>query len=574
MAYIDLNKRAPQVEILPDLRLRVTRIYDVLNFVSKTPGDLAAQLELPWGSADVTYTNCLLIKQDVTGQTGLAEEPCKEPPKLTRIYEQIDSSAETAVGNADVTRGQDNLYLITQNYLQFSSGTAIYQTPGTTHAPSPWSAAVLKEEVRTDDGTLRRIKRVYSTTGLVHQIDDTKFNGSLLMRTLISIGSEPATPSNYTLIDKDVNFVNGLPVYTYKYACGSVAAGAGGVISKEVQYGFSPDAGTTGVTWTTIKYISDPSVATNPITAPSSSVEIAITNELQDGFIMWIGKYASGQGVIATEVRFEHGGKLAIQTVTSLNSAPSAPSPVISGTLVLIEKSVRNGSRFEDGTIIYTYRWAETAAGQSSIEKQGNPDGSILFTVTVVDYNGTTAPANPGSGTPAAYCTKLEHIAQEGYYVNRAVWHQLPATTTLKRNYDFEYPGIASFASTQLVLQPPVTQRLMCDHTLTYGSQDTTAEWTIKQPISYYYNYTPTATGQPMSGSEALGRYIGINDHISGTAANFNGVLCDVYDATLVGANPSAVPSGATVLHNDNDIYLTDINGTVVYRNHKVTYTF
>jgi hypothetical protein len=645
MALLDLRNRAPSVEILPDLRLRVTRKYDVLNFVDKTPAGLASLIELPWGTQDDKYTQCRLIKQDVAGQDGKYEQPCADPAYLVRVFEQIDQYAETAVGNADVSIGQDGLYQISQSYLQFSAGTAIYQIPGTSTAPAPWSLAILKTEDRTDDGTLRRIKRIYTTTGLVHQEDETKFNGALLMRTLISIGVEPTTPANYTRVSKDVNFVNGLPIFTIRYACGSVPAGAGGVISTEVQYGFSPDAGTTGVTWTTIRYISDPSVGSNPITPPGGSVEIAHTNEAQDGFIIWTGKYASGTGTIATNTKDEYNGdgtvRLRQYSITAINADPAAPSPTLGGTVILVDKEVHNGSRFEDGTTVHTLRWIEAAGGsgvglvldesqatesgaliiyhrvslgtapvaptatiggtvtqfesttrqqeghvvydvrwaeghgQNRIETRGNADGSILYEVSITDVNGTTAPSYPGSGT--AYCTSLSHAARNGYFLNVAVWHKLPATITLKRQTSYEFPGLAYFTYSpdQLVLQPPITRVILADHVISYGTaQDTTVPWSIIQPISYFYHYTPTATGDPISGTEALGRYIGRTGSVSGTAAIFNGVLCDSYSATLANANPSTLPSGATVLHNDNDVYLTDIAGVVVYRNHKVSYTF
>ena len=161
MATLDLRNRSPEVSVLPDLRLRVTRVYDVLNWAPKTPAQLAAEVQLPWGTADETYSACLLIKQDVSGQEpAQGAAPFASPPHLTRVFETIDPSLETGVGNSDVSIDQAGIYTITQEYLQFSTGTAIYQVPGTTPAPAPWNTTcVLKDEQRTDDGTLRRIKR-------------------------------------------------------------------------------------------------------------------------------------------------------------------------------------------------------------------------------------------------------------------------------------------------------------------------------------------------------------------------------------------------------------------------------
>ena len=109
MAYIDDKNRAPKVERLPDLRERVTRQYDVINFVGKTPAQILADVWLPWGTADKSYANCLLIKQDVGGQLDQPfETPTKNPPQLTRVYEQISPTGETMVGNGGQQNAEDD----------------------------------------------------------------------------------------------------------------------------------------------------------------------------------------------------------------------------------------------------------------------------------------------------------------------------------------------------------------------------------------------------------------------------------------------------------------------------------
>ena len=90
---VDLRNRSPRVETLPDMRRRVTRIYDVLNFIPKDPAKLLAAVWLDWGTQDDEFTDCRLIKQDVSGQDGVGKEPTPLPPILTRVYEEIAASA-------------------------------------------------------------------------------------------------------------------------------------------------------------------------------------------------------------------------------------------------------------------------------------------------------------------------------------------------------------------------------------------------------------------------------------------------------------------------------------------------
>ena len=226
MALLDLRNRVPSVEYLPDGRQRVERIYDVINFAAFTQAEINAQTWLPWGTPDATYPLCLLIKQDVTGQhatqrqTDTALSPINRPAHLTRVYEQIDASLETAVGNADVNIDQDGITTVNQDWIQFATGTPVYGVPGTTPAPAPFGTLVLKSESRTDDGDLRHIKRIYISAGLISQKDEYKNFNALQVRTLVYYNQVPPTPAGFTLVDKDVKYPNGNPVYTYTFTAG------------------------------------------------------------------------------------------------------------------------------------------------------------------------------------------------------------------------------------------------------------------------------------------------------------------------------------------------------------------
>lgn len=229
MSRVDLRNRAPTIDRLPDSRIRISRTYDVINFAIFTPVELAAEVWLPWGTPDTKYPVALLVKQDVKGQhpagSGMRADPTispeKHPPLLERIFEQIDPSLETAVGNADVNIGADGLITVKQDYLQFSTGTAIYGVPGVTPCPPPWDTqCVLKDDERTDDGTLRRIKRVFISQGLIKQKFEYRNNGELVIQTLTYVNQIPPTPSGFTLIDSNVENPGFLPVFTYTFAKG------------------------------------------------------------------------------------------------------------------------------------------------------------------------------------------------------------------------------------------------------------------------------------------------------------------------------------------------------------------
>lgn len=397
---LDLRNRAPRVERLPDYRLRVTRQYDVLNFVPKTPTDLLSIAWIDWGTADVEFTDCRLVAQDVAGQSLEFPDTSKRPPVLTRVYEEISQLGETQVGNPGIEYDQYDNKIVTIDFLQFSAGTALYQIPGTTAAPTPNSDAILKDETRTNDGTLQRIRRVYTTGGILADNEELKFGGRLLLRTIKSLNEIPITPTGFTLVTESTEYVRGLPLYSYGYASGSPTGGGGGEIGRDIQYNISPDQGTTGVTVTTIKYITDLAVDDNPITGPVGSELIKVDFEDREGYRVWTAVYAAGQGTITTDREIREGGKLIIYSATALNVGTAVypvPTATIGGVVTAIDVGVRNGTDAAAGTIVYDYKWAE-----------GNGEVSRAFTNS--DGGDTEFdPDNPDAGDGAVICT-IRHL--------------------------------------------------------------------------------------------------------------------------------------------------------------------
>jgi len=766
VALLDLQNRAPLNEMLPDRRLRITRRYDIAN--NKIPNDPArmlAEVWLPWGTQDEEFTSCRLTKQAISGQNDQPyRKPVEEPPFLTRVFEEIPANDRVMVGEPGVSYDQYGRKIVVINYVQFSAGTAIYSTdPGTTTAPAPNNDCVLQSVDSSNDGTLITSKETFIDSGVLADNEELKFDGKLKLRTIRSLNEIPATPAGYTLVTTSTEYVEGLPVYSYGFAAGGGGGGTGtgGEISREISYGQSIDEGVNGTTLYTIDYLTDSSVAVNPITPPAGTVLIDVKYADETGYRLWTAKYAKGAGtvdlgtsiqeggvlyiyrkvglgvaptapsasiggtvtLISTDVRnadgyvvYDYqwaegngvvseettyqqssdegttgvtittirqlsalsvgtspitppggmalvnvgyvdangyrvwtgrwasgtgtvdstteerdGGTLIIYRIVALGAAPSAPAPTIGGTVTATSEKVSedngyqvftytwaegNGLNVDDSTVsesgslvvyrrraygaapstpsatiggtvtliatdvtqgegyvIYDYRWAE-GDGQSSIQVQGEADGALVYVVT--DFNaGSATPAYPGSGT--AYLISLTNKPEAGFYRNTAVYKKPPADRTFSKQTQFRMPGLAAFVGTppQLTISSPVSMDILADVEVTYDTaQDTTTPFTVEAYASLYYNYIVSATGQPVSSTDALGGYLAGASSISGTNDFFNGVLCEEYEAVLISSIPSSRPSGPTVISVDNDPYLTATDGTMVFRRTVVSYSF
>ncbi len=334
---VDLQNRAPTVTRTPDFRNHVERRYDVENSVPKTPAAILAECWLPLGTADAQYTDCYLIEQRVEGQNGDFYKPCDFEPILVRIFEQLDGTNETLIGQPSVVVDQYGNTSAIYEYWQLNLGTAIYQVPGTTTAPAPFTDCVLKTEERTNDGTLRKIRRTYINRGLLSDTERLLFGGRLILRELTYLNQIPPTPSGWVLTTQSTEFVNGLPVYRYGFVnSGGGGGGAGGAIGISTRYDQSVDQGaTTGTTVTTIRQISDPSVAVNPIATPSGMVLISVGYEDDTGYRLWTAVYAKGTGTVVTRVYGREDFSL-VYEVTSLGAASATPAYPGSGTAYLV----------------------------------------------------------------------------------------------------------------------------------------------------------------------------------------------------------------------------------------------
>lgn len=518
MATLDEINRTCTVSVQPDMRKKVTRRYDIVDgqATMKDGTKFDANVKLPWGTEDDEYTGCRLTHQDVTGQTENPNKSPNSPPAfLIRVFEELTETGENLVGQPDVTVDQYDNTIITVTYLQFSVGVPIYLTPGV----DTFGGAVLKEQIDTDDGTLRTVTRTYTTGGTLSDIQELRFGGKVIVRTITSLNQVPATPSGYTLVGPGIEYVRGLPVYRYQFvkANGGGGSGTGGVISQgftnsqggEIAFDPANPDDATGEVICTTRYVSQPTVVVNPIVQPTGFVLFALDVSYDSGYTLWESK--SGFG----------GGESVEVSVT------------------------------------------------------GQEDGALIYTVSQNDATGTLVPTYPGTGD--AYNIKTTHTRNNGFWNNSAIWHKLPATVTLPQTTQFEKPGNATFSGSdpQLVLRAPVTLTLLADMEVSYDeAKITDVPFTVSAPATFYESYTPTDTGIAVTSTQAMGRYLAGASGISGTNSPYNGVLCDVWSATLGSSTPSSFSLDLKVLHTSNTIYLTDVDGTVVYRRTKVSYDF
>lgn len=416
MNLLHLNQResrAPETEVLPDGRKRLTRYFEAEGLLKIPP-----ELNLAYGTVDTGagpsgWTGLRLTNKKLTDE--LAPKGKDSRPVIVLVFEQIDASAETAVGGTPQSFTEDGRGNVIFDYIQFSSANATPGTIGTSTAPG-FSGYYLKTEDVTDDGTLRTIKRTYVNAGIIATDLQTKNGGALLIQTITSVKTVPSTPGGYTLIGQPTQNPLGLPIYTYTYAKGN------GEISREIRYGQSSDQGATaGSTTTIIRYLTDVSVSSDPTTPPSGAVNIGVERENQDGYRIWTSTYAKGVGIVVNDTQTKNGGKLVLYHVVALGGAPSTPAATIGGTVTLTGASDRKAEGYD----IFDYTWAE-GNGEISrqIEYRMSPDqGTTGMTVTTIRFlTPTSTGSDPTTAPSGAQNITFSHEDVDGYRIWTSIY--------------------------------------------------------------------------------------------------------------------------------------------------------
>lgn len=294
--------RKPDIDVLPDGRIRITR-YVAAGHGDRDNGEVTEAI----GTQDSGLTTALLVKRNMGLENG--------KPAIIKTYEVRSASAETQVGLPDVSYGDNGLRTVVQDFVQMSTGTYTPGTVGTSTAPTD-GGCVLQQEQMQDDGTTRQIRRVYISKGLISQSDETKNNGALLLKTLVYLNDapDPNPPTGYTLVSTQVASPNGLETTTYTFARGT------GKISQDDE---TKNNGALLIR--TIRQLSIPSVSTNPISTPSGYTLVSENYAEQDGYRIWSASYAKGTGQISQDDETKNNGALLVRTIRYL-SVPSVSS--------------------------------------------------------------------------------------------------------------------------------------------------------------------------------------------------------------------------------------------------------
>lgn len=451
--------------------------------------------------------------------------------------------------STDVSHRQNGkLRVTTIRYLETDDGAAV-------------SGELIRDESQEQDGYTVFTKG-YSEIigdGLVVDSVDTKNGGKLVLYHKVRLGSAPVAPvatiaGTVVLTSSGTREEDGYTVYDYRWAEGV------GEIGRDVDYAQSSDQGTTGITRTTIRYLTAVSVTVDPTTL-AGSVKIGERTSDQDGHRVWTVTYAKGAGTVVDESDIRIVGRLVTYHRVALGAEPTAPLATISGTVTQAASSVRKEAGFD----VYDYRWVE-ANGQSTIETLGQPDGALDYVVTTMSAAAET-PSYPGSGT--AYLIRLDQDRRDGFFTNRAVYRKPPATVTLRRQVRWPKPGSVSITSpnADIILVSGAVLELLASIEVSYGTaQDTTDPFKVENWASLNESYTIAESGQVVVRQEVLHGHLSSALSGTGTASSYHGVTCSAWSYSISSSTPNSLPSNPITIEVDNVPYLTATDGTVVYR--------
>lgn len=415
--------RKPDVEVLPDGRIRITR------YIAAGHGDRdLSEVTESVGTADKGVATALLVKR------GMAQVAGKDA--IVKTYEVINPSSETQVGLPDEQYTESGQKTMVYDFIQMSSGTYTPGSIGTTSAPGDANCILRTEQVE-DDGTTRQIRRTFINKGLLQQTEETKNNGALLLKTFVYLNDAPIPnpPTGYTLVSQQTQNPNGLETTTYVYAKGD------GEISRDIEYSNSGNQGTTGITRTTIRYLVAPGASIQPATL-AGSIEVGRSFQDSDGHRIWTTSWAKGIGEISQSIDYNNSndqGAVGITrtTIRYLVAAAGTVQPTN------VAGSVEVGRSFEDanGYRVWTTTWAK-GTGEISRDvryvqslNQGTTGATVITIRHLTDISVDTNPISTPIGTVLISEDKAN---QDGYRVWTATYAKggsgIVASTTDTQN--------------------------------------------------------------------------------------------------------------------------------------------
>ena len=394
--------RKPDVEVLPDGRIRITR------YIAAGHGDRDySEVTESVGTADSGLATALLVKK------GMAQINGKDA--IVKTYEVRNASSETLVGLPDVQYTESGQKTMVYDYIQMSSGTYTPGTIGSTQAPGD-ATCILRTEQTEDDGTTRQIRRVFINKGLLQQVDETKNNGALLLKTFVYLNDAPVPnpPTGYTLISQRTENPNGLETTTYVYAKGS------GQISQD-----DTTSNNGALLRRTIRHITAPS-AVNPIATPSGYTLVEQAYQDSDGHRIWTASYAKGTGEIAREIDYNNSGDQGTTGITRTTIRYLVvPSATVQPTTLAGSVEVGRSVLDVDGHGIWPTTWAK-GTGQISYEarySQSTDQGTTGVTViTIRHLTAISVNVNPISTPAGTALISEEKSDNDGYRVWTAIY--------------------------------------------------------------------------------------------------------------------------------------------------------
>lgn len=153
------------------------------------------------------------------------------------------------------------------------------------------------------DGYIIYTRTFAEGSGVIDTNTKTRYNGALTLTTVRAINTTPT--GSGALINQSVTEADGYTLYTYEFAEGA------GEIDRSISTRYNG-----ALTLTTI---------TSLDVAPSASGALVSSKTQQgDGYIIYTRTFAEGSGEISRSVTTKQGGALTITTITSLDVAPSS----------------------------------------------------------------------------------------------------------------------------------------------------------------------------------------------------------------------------------------------------------
>jgi hypothetical protein len=604
----------------------VTRISSV-SATGTVAASIEAQVFLAYGTADTEFTLALLVKR---GMSQVSVKDNAYVSQLTEVYQEFTAGQKVSVGEDQHFKLEDGRYGFVRRYVALAS-----EAEGLAAAIGDVVSLQACQEVKINkQGVGAEIVETYISAGILAEVTEYSNNGALETRSITYYNGTPSTPAGFTLTGISEQNPDGLPGRTYRFAKGDgqisydpssenngkllkirirhlTAPAASNPISTPFGYAITEgpsyqeadghriwsagyakgdgetsrttdrskngttEDGSVGVSRLDIDYLTAPAASEPTWASVSGFVKITVKKVERDGHLLWSAVYAKGAGTVNAGVSTRSMGKLIIYRLVGLGTAPTAPTATIGGTVTLFDTDVTQA----EGHVVYDYRWCEAMPdGRVGISTSARTDGSLVYTVREVGVAIDT-PAYPGSGS--GYLVDLDNNANEGHYLNVATYIKPPPDVTLKVPKTFNMPGTAVFSSGvsghDLLLSPSKIRPILADEETSYStSQLTTAHWQLLYGCYLNVAYTREGATQAESQQQPFSNYVSAGGTASGSAGDtYNGVAMDEYAANLEASSPTSRPSGSTVIEPvRNELYLTAIDGTQVFRRTLYRYTF